>query len=197
MSALIRRHHILLLLALHGCAAEVPVYTPPPARPAEDLGMDNTSPNDAQQGRASGVRGMTYDELLACANDKAGITGQQKKLHTQLGGINALKNAIDAEGAAIETSRRLVDARSEKSVDTFNARIQQYQTTVRDLKTDVDAYNNSVSEANTAARAYGIACANRPFRESDREKLPAELRDLMAKDSEPFDLPTVFDDDKS
>ena len=113
MSAMIRRHHILLLLALHGCAAEVPVYTPPPARPAEDLGMDNTSQNAAQQGRASGGRGMTYDELLACANDKAGITGQQKKLHTQLGGINALKNAIDAEGAAIETSRRLVDARSE------------------------------------------------------------------------------------
>jgi hypothetical protein len=159
--------------------------------------MDHASPSDTPQGRASGVRGMTYEELLACANDKAAMTGQQKKLHTQLGGINALKNAIDAEGAAIETSRRLVDARSEKSVETFNARIHQYQATVRDLKSDVDAYNSSVSEANTATRAYGITCANRPFRESDREKLPVELRELMAEDSEPFDLPTVFDDEKS
>jgi len=198
MSAITGRHHILLVLALSGCAAEPPIYTPPaaPARHTEELGMDVAAPGDAHEGRASGVRGMNYEQLQACAHDKARITTQEKKLHVQLGGIDALQKSVDAEGAAIEASRRLVDARSQQSVDDYNARILKYQETVRGLNSDVELYNSSVAELSTEARAYSVACNNRPYRESDREKLPAELRDVMGKDSRPFDLPVVFDDEK-
>jgi hypothetical protein len=197
MSTPIRLHHVLLLLALHGCASEPPPYVPPsaPAHAQQDLGMDVAAPGDTRAGRGSGVHGMSYDELLACGHDKARITALEKKLRDEFAGIEAYKKAVDAEGAAIESGRRLVDAHSQQSVDNYNARIGKYQTTVRTLNGDVAAYNTRAADFGTDARGYSIKCNNRPYRESDREKLPENLRDLIGQDSKPFDLPVVFDDD--
>ena len=77
----------------------------------------------------------------------------------------------------------------------FNGRIAKYHDSARALNTDVGAYNDAATSFGTEANAHTIKCSNRPYRDSDLAKLPENLRALVSKDSQPFDLPAVFDDE--
>lgn len=193
---------LVLALALAGCASP-----PPPARPAVSLNQPKHPVQDpqmrqeslntqAEESAGSGVRGMNYEELLSCMKRKLALKTLDHQLSNGVAALTAQKKAISDAESGIESSRSKIDLTSQAAVDRFNKTVHAHHESVRTFNQSIDHYNAEIAKMKTQNQAFSVGCANRPFKVSDADLLPAELRAVSKENVSTFDLPVYFDGDK-
>lgn len=197
-----RLARLLLLAALAGCAAE-PGPNGPYA-PVPDLSPDltietprarlrgaQTGPDDVG---LAGVRGLTFEEFHACMVQKAALKTEHQRLQAREPVIDGLEKLLEDEDQALERARAAIDPSDGRAVAGFNARIERQHAKLRDFNQQVNEFNGEIDKARTAQGVYSLNCTRRPFRTTDVERLPPELRGVASEDMEDFDLPAYFTD---
>ncbi len=180
-----------------GCAAPSPAPSnpaPPASPPAEPLGMSEEIGSATGTAAAAGVRGMSFAEVQSCAKDALAIDSEKAGLDKTHKALNAEQAGIKALGEGIETSRSKIDATIEADVDAFNAKVRDHRDKIVALNTSIDEYNVAIGAMENRLKAYNLNCSNRPYRQSDTEKLSEAERKAFAEGATSFDLPTYFED---
>ncbi len=136
---------------------------------------------------------MTAEEIRACAAFLTEADDISSTLSKQSDALQATRARLSAEEKQVDQDRKFVDARAEKQVKAFNARVQSMHDSVRSFNQSIDEYNASVQRANSLQRSFNVECADRPYRLADLMALSAKERAAMKTGSTPFDLPVYSD----
>lgn len=188
---------LAFISALAGCAAEAPPrasHTPPPgpaAPPSARLGGVEGGAADLE---LSGVRGLTFEEFQTCMKQKAGLKQLTRRLTDLQPAIDREHKLIASEEAALTVARASINPTDGSAVDGFNARLGKQHERVRAFNRQVNDFNREVDKHRAERGSFSLNCAKRPFRTTDVELLPPELRAVASEDVEDFDLPAYFSD---
>ncbi|MBX9604772.1 MAG: hypothetical protein K2Y51_01030 [Gammaproteobacteria bacterium] len=142
----------------------------------------------------SGVRGLTFEEFQTCMEQKAALKQLTRRLTGLQPTLDGEQKLIATEEAALGKARASIDPSDGRAVDGFNARLGRQHEHVRAFNRQVNEFNAEVDKQRRARGSFALNCAKRPFRASDVERLPPELREVANEDVEDFDLPAYFTD---
>jgi seryl-tRNA synthetase len=179
---------------MSGCASS------PPAPRADDLvgGVGNERSRD-QDASLAAVRGMTFDELRACASDWRNVSNSSHLLSQRFAELKDLERTLKSEGESIESSRATVNATSQKSVDAFNGRIEAHRTAIAGLNAGINSYNADANDNKAKVQKFNLNCTNRPYRSTDVDRLSPDLKQVWRErgSESKFNLPVYFTDDEN
>ncbi len=180
-----------IALVIAGCATEPSDGTSPLA--GDEVAYARAAGRQDTRSQRAGVKTMTAEEIRAWAGFLTEADDISSTLSKQSDALQATRARLSAEEKQVDHDRKLVDARAEKQVKAFNARVQSMHDSVRSFNRSIDEYNASVQRANSLQRSFNVQCADRPYRLADLMALSAKERAAMKTGSTPFDLPVYSD----
>lgn len=173
--------------------------TPPKAQetssnqPEPDLVMMPGAGGTSSRAPTIGVKAMTIEELTTCAGKIDKLVKETAGLKTESNLLEKKKIEVDNENKALELQRGKVDKTNPKKVAEFNKLLLKQMEVVKASNEAVSAYTRKANDYNLRSNDYNANCVHRAYRQSDLEKLPADLRLAMEVRSETLDIPILED----
>jgi hypothetical protein len=183
---------IAAAVLLTSCAA-----TPPKPVPAKSV-LDTSGEffSDVGTPNSAAVRGMTFEELQACALESFELSKVFQTVTEQMKELNAAQERLKQEGVALDSERTGIDATSKNAVDTYNSRIEAHRNDIKNLNKIIATFESQKNSYNTRIQKQNLDCANRPYRSTDVDKLAPDIRQAWQKHKmEKFDMPVYFPDE--
>lgn len=132
---------------------------------AIDLGSKVSGGGSSSSGSATAFAGTSLDviELEACVRESKWLDDGSDKLDTKQAGLKDAQEQIRVLGDEIDAARSRVNRSSQRSVDAFNARIEehrrkvtQYNTvSLAEVRREQEAFNERVTQFNRYCNGKG------------------------------------------
>ncbi len=116
-----------------------------PLPPASDTPAPDTTIVTDTDGRKYRVATIDYYKMVA----------EQGRLARESKNIDDEKRQLDALGSEIESERASLDNTDTAAVDSFNQKVNNYNTSKSNLQTEINTYNQDVDDSNSALSKTG------------------------------------------
>ena len=137
----------------------------------------------------AGVAAMSLDELAQCARRILELEQRRTRMQRDSASIIQTKARIERRGDSLEAARAGVNVRNAAAVEAFNHQIQSHRSAVAFHNQGVASYNAAVDSTGMLRNTFNASCANRSYRRSHLQTLPASLRAAIERNSQPSDVP--------
>ena len=180
-------------LFLSGCQNTSKTTVTVTEKPDADLVMMPGFGGRPAKGSAFGLKPMTLEELTACGKSLVAMNQASAQLQALSKKLDARKSDIARQVESLEAERSQVDVRSRQKVADFNHRLEQNRGVISQYNAELDSYNSKVNAVSLQGNQFNTGCANRAYRSSDADKLPADLLAAMRNNSSTTDIPLLED----
>jgi uncharacterized protein len=118
---------------------------------------------------------LTQDQLKSCMKQAIEITAFNSRMDTLNTNLEQERQRIKAQGEDVEAMRRTLNRSSQKAVDDFNAKINDYNTAQTAFNTLIGKHGVTERDGAAMGRAY-IGCAGVNYSKAHEAAVLSELR---------------------
>lgn len=101
---------------------------------------------------------LTVTDLAQCIKTAGKLDEDSTRIEADRTKLESWSSSVSASKLQVEAAESVVDTRSQRSVDAFNALVDRHNALVQQGKTANLMFNISVGRHNTEVNAYNAAC---------------------------------------
>ncbi len=157
-----------LNLIIIGCAQQRPTEISKPNTPTGDELVTFPSTDGKISGPSSySVNILSKSQLKHCIDLNKIVEQTNDDIDAQRQKLEKRRKEIELEASDVEKAHGTVDTHSQKSVDTFNTRLEGHSLKINSYNQDIVAHQLVVSRNNGNINEFNLDCAGHSYRKSD------------------------------
>ncbi len=165
-----------LEMAVDTTAVEMPMEEPPaPPTPQRELVTLGPASGGIGGSRFFVRQALTRDQLRTCVVTQRNIDASRSQSRADEYQLTARRSQIEAQDKALDVQRLLVNARSQASVDGFNAAVRAQSTAINDYNIAVDLARKENDRGNSLVNDFNSTCGGRSYYADEMSAVLAEL----------------------